>query len=54
MGTQKWVTTMEMRSHMGDPLLLLIGPTVPATTRLLLLLLHRLYFRFIVVEPKNI
>jgi len=19
MGTQKWVTTMEMRSHMGDP-----------------------------------
>jgi hypothetical protein len=38
--------------------LLLTGRTVPATTRVLLLLLLllqcRLYFRFIVFEPKNI
>jgi hypothetical protein len=48
---------MEMRSHMVIHVFLLIGFMVSVMTNLLLLLLllqHRLYFRFIVFELKNV
>jgi hypothetical protein len=49
---------MEMRSHMVIHVFLLIGFMVSVITNLLLLLLlllqHRLYFRFIVFELKNV
>ena len=51
------LVVMEMRSHMVIHVFLLIGFMVSVITNLLLLLLllqHRLYFRFIVFELKNV
>jgi hypothetical protein len=51
------LVVMEMRSHMVIHVFLLIGFMVSVMTNLLLLLLllqHRLYFRFIVFELKNV
>jgi hypothetical protein len=50
------LVVMEMRTHMVIYVFLLIGFMVSVITNLLLLLLlqHRLYFRFIVFELKNV